>query len=355
MGYHTPTPIQTRVIPALLNGKDVVGQAQTGTGKTAAFGIPLAESIDTRHAGVQGVILTPTRELAVQVTGELGHIGQHRGIRVVAIYGGQNIERQIRDLRRGAHIVVGTPGRMLDHLGRGTLSLQEVRVAILDEADEMLDIGFADDIEAILRHVPIKRQMALFSATIPTPIRTMVRKHLRTPEWIRVGEESQVVSGVEQVYYEVAMRDRNAALQELLGQADGGQTIIFCRTQRGVDKLAGFLERYGYPVRAIHGRMPQRQRDRSMQDFRAGDFSLLVATNLASRGLDIPAVSRVINYDQPQNVEEYVHRVGRTGRMGRGGEAITFVGEWDFDAFELIKRHGGEYLRQGRLSIYSRP
>jgi len=354
IGYHEPTPIQTLVIPALFGGKDVVGQAQTGTGKTAAFGIPLAESIDTGRATVQAMVLTPTRELAVQVTAELGRISQNRGINVVAIYGGQNIERQIHDLRRGAHIVVGTPGRMLDHLGRGTLGLQEVRIAILDEADEMLDIGFADDIEAILRHVPVERQMALFSATMPTPIRRMVNKHLKSPEWVRVGTESQAVSGVEQVYYEVAMRDRNAGLRELLEQTDDGQTIIFCRTQRGVEKLAGFLERCGYPVRAIHGRMSQPQRDRSMQDFRSGGFSLLVATNLASRGLDIPAVSRVINYDQPQNVEEYVHRIGRTGRMGRGGEAVTFVGEWDFDAFEAIKRHVGDDLKQRSLALYSR-
>ena len=303
---------------------------------------------------MQAVILTPTRELAVQVAAELARIGSQRGIRLVAIYGGQNIEHQLRDLRRGAHIVVGTPGRMLDHLGRGTLSLQKVRIAILDEADEMLDIGFADAIEAILRHVPSERQTALFSATMPIPIRKMVSKHLRNPEWIRVGEESQAVSGVEQIYFEVAMRDRIAGLQELLSQDDDGQTIIFCRTQRGVERLAGVLDRCGYPVRGIHGRMTQYQRDRAMQDFRAGDFSLLVATNLASRGLDIPAVSRVINFDQPQNVEEYVHRIGRTGRMGRGGEAITFVGEWDFDAFELIKRHVGKDLKQGNLSIYSR-
>jgi ATP-dependent RNA helicase DeaD len=182
----------------------------------------------------------------------------------------------------------------------------------------------------------------------------MVNKHLKSPEWVRVGTESQAVSGVEQVYYEVAMRDRNAGLRELLEQTDDGQTIIFCRTQRGVEKLAGFLERCGYPVRAIHGRMSQPQRDRSMQDFRSGGFSLLVATNLASRGLDIPAVSRVINYDQPQNVEEYVHRIGRTGRMGRGGEAVTFVGEWDFDAFEAIKRHVGDDLKQRSLALYSR-
>ena len=354
MGYEQPTPIQIRVIPALLNGKDVVGQAQTGTGKTAAFGIPLLESINTLQSEVQALVLTPTRELAVQVTAELARIGLNRGIRVVAIYGGQNIDRQIRDLRRGAHIVVGTPGRMLDHLRRGTLSLRTVELAVLDEADEMLDIGFADDIEEILRQVPDSRQTALFSATMPTPIRRMVAKHLKSPEWIRVGEESQTVSGVDQIYYEVAMRDRNAGLKELLIKDHEGQTIIFCRTQRGVERVAEFLDRSSYTVAAIHGKMSQSQRDRAMQGFRSGNANLLVATNLASRGLDIPAVSRVINYDQPQNVEEYVHRIGRTGRMGRGGEAITFVGEWDFDAFEQIKRHVGNDLKRGNLAIYSR-
>lgn len=352
MEYKQPTPVQAVVIPAMLAGKDVVGQAQTGTGKTAAFGVSVVESIDTRNTVTQAVILTPTRELAVQVAGELGRIGRPRGIRVVPIYGGQNIDRQIRDLHRGAHVVVGTPGRILDHLGRTTLSLQNVSIAILDEADEMLDIGFADVIESILAHTPSKRQTALFSATMPIPIRKMVGKHLRSPEWVRVGEESQAVDGVEQIYYEVAMRDRNSGLQEILQSANDGQTIIFCRTQRGVERLANFLGGRGYQVLSIHGRMTQAQRDKAMIGFRSGKFNLLVATNLASRGLDIPNVSRVINYDQPQNVEEYVHRIGRTGRMGRGGKAITFVGEWDFESFELIKRHVGEGLKQRNLSIY---
>ena len=354
MGYHEPTPIQSRVVPALLGGKDVVGQAQTGTGKTAAFGIPLAETIDTRDQRVQAVVLTPTRELAVQVTGELSKIGQARGTRVVAIYGGQPIDRQFQSLQMGAHIVVGTPGRMLDHLYRGTLDLGSVMVAILDEADEMLDIGFADDIEDILRRVPASRQTALFSATMPVPIRRMVQKHLRSPEWVRVGTESQVVSDVEQVYCEVAARDRSIGLEEILRDTGEGQTIIFCRTQRGVERLADYLGRKRYGVVAIHGRMSQPQRDRAMRAFRAGDFKLLVATNLASRGLDIPAVSRVINYDLPQSVEEYVHRIGRTGRMGRGGAAITFVGEWDFEAFENIQRHVGSDLKRRQLSIYNR-
>ena len=354
MGYQQPTPIQYRVIPALLDGKDLVGQAQTGTGKTAAFGIPLAESIDTQQKGVQAVVLTPTRELTVQVTGEIQRIGQNRGIRVVPVYGGQPIDRQISALRRGAHIVVGTPGRMLDHLGRGTLGLGSVKIAILDEADEMLDIGFADDIEAILRYMPATRQAALFAATMPIPIRRMVQKHLKNPLWIRIGGESQPVAEVEQMYYEVAVRDRNAGLEEILQRADVDQAIIFCRTQRRVDKLAFFLSRRGYGVRSIHGGMTQPQRDRAMAAFRSGNSSLLVATNLASRGLDFPAVSHVINYDMPENVEEYVHRIGRTSRMGRRGVAITFVGEWDSEAFKPIQHHVGEDLKSGRLSIYFR-
>ena len=354
MGYEQPTPIQNEVIPTLLEGKDVVGQAQTGTGKTAAFGIPLAESINTLQSEVQGMVLTPTRELAVQVTAELARIGMKRGIRVVAIYGGQNIERQMRDLRRGAHVVVGTPGRMLDHLSRRTLNLKSAKFAVLDEADEMLDIGFAEAIEEILRQTPDSRQTALFSATMPMAIRRMVSKHLKSPEWIRVGTESQTVSGVEQIYYEVAMRDRNSGLKEVLSKTQEGQTIIFCRTQRAVERVADFLGHDGHRVAAIHGGMSQSQRDRSMQGFRSGAASLLVATNLAARGIDIPSISRVINYDQPQNVEAYVHRIGRTGRMGRGGEAITFVSEWDYDAFRQIQRHVGNALQRKNLSIYNR-
>jgi ATP-dependent RNA helicase DeaD len=354
MGYQEPTPIQCRVIPVLLDGMDLVGQAQTGTGKTAAFGIPLAESIDTRSKCVQCVVLTPTRELAIQVTGELQRISQNRGIGVVPVYGGQPIDHQLQALRRGAHIVVGTPGRMLDHLRRGTLSLNAVTIVILDEADQMLDIGFADDIEDILRCTPTGRQTALFSATMPVPIRRMVHKHLNTPQWLQIGGEADPVAEVKQVYYEVATRDRNAGLEELLRPASDGQTIIFCRTQHGVERLNLFLERRGYAVRAIHGGMRQPLRDRAMQAFRAGDFSLLIATNVAARGLDIPAVSRVINYDLPQNVEEYVHRIGRTARMGRTGAAITFVCEWDFDAFKPIQHHIGKGLKRGELSIYRR-
>ena len=361
LGYAEPTPIQEQTIPAMLEGKDLVGQAQTGTGKTAAFGIPLAETLDPGERRVQSLVLTPTRELAVQVSEELRSLCRYRGLRVVTVYGGQSINRQIDALQKGAHIVVGTPGRILDHLGRRTLRLDWVRTAILDEADEMLDIGFADDIERILRFTPPSRQTALFSATMPAAIHRMVYRYLKHPTWVRIGGEAEPVREVRQIYYEVAAQDKNAGLEELLksghstslDQPGNGQTLIFRRTQRGVDRLVDYLRRRGISVRGIHGRMSQPQRDSVMSAFRDGRLELLVATNVAARGLDIPAISRVINFDTPQNVEEYVHRIGRTSRMGRPGTAITFVGEWEFDDFEPIQRHIGDDLEQGRLARYS--
>ena len=356
-----PTPIQEQTIPVMLKGDDLVGQAQTGTGKTAAFGIPLAETLDPAERHVQSVVLTPTRELAVQVTEELRRLCMYRGLEVVTVYGGQSMNRQIDALQKGVHIVVGTPGRILDHLGRRTLRLDRVRTAVLDEADEMLDIGFAEDIERILRFTPASRQTALFSATMPTAIRRMVYRHLKHPTWLRIGGEAEPVEQVRQIYYQVASRDKNAGLEELLesghstglDQAGGGQTLIFRRTQRGVERLVDYLQRRGASVRGIHGRLSQSQRDAVMSAFRTGQLKLLVATNLAARGLDIPAISRVINFDTPQNVEEYVHRIGRTSRMGRPGTAITFVGEMELDDFEPIQQHVGDDLERGRLARYS--
>ena len=361
LGYSAPTPIQEQTIPAMLQGEDLVGQAQTGTGKTAAFGIPLAETLDPEQRHVQSVVLTPTRELAIQVSEELRSLCRYRGLRVATVYGGQAINRQLDALKKGVHIVVGTPGRMLDHLGRRTLRLDRVQTAVLDEADEMLDIGFADDIERILRFTPSSRQTALFSATMPKAIHRMVYRHLKHPTWVRIGGEAKPVEQVRQVYYEVASRDKNAGLEELLENGHstglhhggGGQTLIFRRTQRGVERLVDYLRRRGASVRGIHGRLSQGQRDAVMSAFRAGRLELLVATNLAARGLDIPTISRVINFDTPQNVEEYVHRIGRTSRMGRPGTAITFVGEWELDDFEPIQRHVGADLEQRRLALYS--
>ena len=361
LGYVTPTPIQEQTIPVILAAEDLVGQAQTGTGKTAAFGIPLAETLDAGQNHVQSIILTPTRELAVQVSEELRSLCRYRGLRVVTVYGGQSINTQLDALRKGVHIVVGTPGRILDHLGRRTLHLDQVRTAILDEADEMLDIGFADDIERILRRTPRSRQTALFSATMPAAIHRMVYRHLKHPTWVRLGGEAAPVEQVRQIYYEVASQDKNAGLEELLesghstgsDQGGDGQTLIFRRTQRGVERLVNYLRRRGAPVRGIHGGLSQSQRDSVMGAFRAGQLKLLVATNLAARGLDIPAISRVINFDPPQDVEEYVHRIGRTSRMGRPGTAVTLVGEWEFEDFEPIQRHVGDDLECGRLALYS--
>ena len=356
LGYSTPTPIQEVVIPVMLNGGDLVGQAQTGTGKTAGFGIPLAELVDGGQFKIQAIVLVPTRELAQQVSAELQAISKYRGIHVVTLYGGQPIQKQLRALDQGAHIIVGTPGRVIDHLERRTIELSAVRIAVLDEADQMLDIGFFPDIRKILRYTPRRRQTTLFSATVPTTIRRLIYSYLNEPEWIQVGEESKPVDEVSQRYYEVADRDKLAGLVEILAGEEYDQALIFRRTQIGVDKLASALNRRGIPAEAIHGALPQGKRDAVMRAFREAKLKVLVATNLASRGLDIPAVSNVINYDMPENVEEYVHRIGRTARMGRQGIAVTFVGEWDMDPFETIKAHvGEENLERRELAIYKKP
>ena len=353
MGYASPTPIQESVIPAVQQGKDVVGQAQTGTGKTAAFGIPIIESVDQESKSVQALILVPTRELAVQVRGELVKISKYRFLRSVAIYGGQAISRQLDALQRGAHIVIATPGRLMDHMDRGTITFEKVRFLVLDEADQMLDIGFADDIRTILRQVPASRQTLLFSATMPRSIRNIVGRYMNNPSWILVGDESSPVDQVEQVYFEVAERDRYKALEELLMESNVIiQALVFRRTKKGVDRLVDYLTRRGHDVQAIHGEITQAQRDAVMAKFRAKKLRILIATNVAARGLDIPAVSHVINYDIPDNVEDYIHRIGRTARMGRPGTAITFVCEWDFNMLDAIQSHVGEDLKIRRLVMY---
>ncbi len=351
LGYEEPTPIQQECISPLLASRDVVGQALTGTGKTAAFGIPLVEQADPSQTFVQALVLVPTRELARQVRDELIRLGQFRRIGVVACYGGQPISKQIGALGRGTHIVVGTPGRVLDHLRRGTLRLETLRTVVLDEADEMLDIGFLPDIERILAQTPKKRQTALFSATIPSPIRGVVVRHMQSPMWIRIGREIETAPHVSQLYFEVPEQDRVRTLVRLLTtQVNGGKALMFRRTKVGVDKLVLALQRQGVAVAGIHGGMVQAQRNAAMRSFHAGGLKVLVATNVAARGLDIPEVSHVVNYDMPQSLEEYVHRIGRTARMGRDGTAITFVTEWDFPMLDILLASLSGELKQGTLS-----
>jgi ATP-dependent RNA helicase DeaD len=331
----------------------VVGQALTGTGKTAAFGIPLVQQASGAENTVQALVLVPTRELAQQVRDELMRLARFRRLGVVACYGGQAISTQINALDTRAQVIVGTPGRVLDHLYRRTLRLENLRTLVLDEADEMLDIGFLPDIERILSHTPKTRQTALFSATIPSPIQRIVNRHMKSPLWVRVGGEIETAPNVSQIYYEVMERDRVKALVELLkDRGPAGKVLLFCRTQIGVDHLVRSLQREDISGDGIHGGMPQSKRNSVMQAFREGRLEMLAATNVAARGLDIPEVSHVVNFDMPQNLEEYVHRIGRTARMGKEGTAITFVSEWDFPMLDyLIDGLDGE-LKPGKLALY---
>jgi ATP-dependent RNA helicase DeaD len=325
VGYEAPTPIQIETIPVLLSGSDVIAQAQTGSGKTAAFGLPIIEVIDPRQRAVQALILTPTRELAIQVAEALHKYGRPKDVDTLPIYGGQPYERQFRGLQRGAHIVVGTPGRVMDHMRRGTLDLSQIRFFVLDEADEMLDMGFIEDIEWILSHAPSERQTALFSATIPPRIADLAARYLREPRRITVAGKQMTVPQVRQSSYEVPRARRIDALTRILDAETPQSAMIFCRTKAGVDELGEALMARGYGVETIHGDLSQAQRDRVMRRFRAGQADVLIATDVAARGLDIPDVSHVINYDIPESAEAYVHRIGRTGRAGRAGEAITLV------------------------------
>lgn len=357
MNYVTPSEIQRLAIPPLLAGRDVVGQAVTGSGKTAAFGIPMAESVDPNSRRVEGLVLVPTRELAQQVAKEISAIGSKLGVRVAAVYGGDPINRQIEILERGVPIVVGTPGRIKDHMSRRTLDLGSVRFAVLDEADEMLDIGFADDMEMILRRTPSSRQTALFSATIPGFILKLIRRYLDDPVWVKLVDQFdgiKTAAEVSQYYYDVAERDKQRAVREIMDQMpENSQSLMFRKMQIGVDRLSRDLERAGYPVKGIHGGMSQRDRDRVMSAFRDGSLRVLIATNVAARGLDISTITHVINYDMPDNVEEYVHRVGRTARMGKEGTAISFVGEHDQEIIEkVLSKVGADILHHKLLSMY---
>ena len=325
-GFESPTPIQARAIPPLLAGRDLVGQAQTGTGKTAAFALPLLQKIDASVRDTQAIVLVPTRELAVQAAEQIHLFSKHmRGLRVVPVYGGQPIDRQFRALRDGAHVVVGTPGRILDHLRRGSLHLEKCSFCALDEADEMLAFGFIEDIETILAELPEVRQMALFSATVPPRIAALVNRFAPGAEKISIASKRRTVESVAQTYYEVMPGKKKDALVRVLDMETPGPTIVFCRTKVATAELAETLRMQGYQADALNGDMAQNERDRVMNRFKTGQSDLLIATDVAARGLDIETVTHVINYDLPFDTEQYIHRIGRTGRAGRTGDAITLI------------------------------
>ncbi len=337
MGYEEPSPIQSTCIPLILDGKDVIGQAQTGTGKTAAFGIPLVEIAGTgRH--VQSIVLLPTRELAIQVAGEMRKIAKFKRVRTLPIYGGQSIGHQIRALEQGVNIVIGTPGRVLDHLRRGTLKLDKVQTVVLDEADEMLDMGFIEDIESILQTIPTERQTLLFSATIPPEVRRLANRYMKAPEHVQMTHGEMTVPQIDQVFYKVLERTKLDSMCRVIDSEDVTLGIIFCRTKRGVDELTEALISRGYLADGLHGDLSQAQRDRVMKKFRGGEIELLVATDVAARGIDVGNVTHVVNYDIPQDTEAYVHRVGRTGRAGKRGLAITLVTPREFKLLKTIQR-----------------
>ena len=326
MGYDAPTPIQALAIAPLLEGKDVIGQAQTGTGKTAAFGIPIIEKIDAADRTTQALVVCPTRELAVQTAGELIKLAKYRpGLNVLAVYGGQPIERQLRPLKMGVQIVVGTPGRVMDHLNRGTLSLDGVKIAVLDEADEMLDMGFREDIESILSKTPETRQTALFSATMPLPILNLSQKYLKEPEILRVENKQMTVEAIRQTYIPIRSFHKVELLSRLLVRDGVTRALVFMNTKLGVEEVVTKLQARGFAAAGLHGDMRQIERDAIMERFKNGMVGILVATDVAARGLDIDNVEAVFNYDLPLDVEYYVHRIGRTGRAGREGRAYTFV------------------------------
>jgi ATP-dependent RNA helicase DeaD len=349
LGFEQPTPIQAQTIPLLLEGRDVVAQAQTGTGKTAAFALPIAQRVDTSRREVQALVLAPTRELAIQVAGATQDLGRTSGLAVLPIYGGQAYDRQLRGLRSGVHVVVGTPGRVMDHIRRGSLDLSTVQTIVLDEADEMLDMGFVEDIEFILGEVPAERQIALFSATVPRRIDALIRRHLRNPARVAIAQEAVTATQTRQMYVETPHHEKVEALTRILEIEAPSSAIVFCRTKREVDELSERLQSRGHQAAAIHGDVGQAQRERLLLAFRDGRASLLIATEVAARGLDIPEVTHVFNYDIPGDVDAYIHRIGRTGRMGRTGHAITFVAPRERRKLRLIENRIQRKLTKMRV------
>ena len=347
-GFEIPTPIQIKAIPPALDGHDVMGQAQTGTGKTAAFGIPMLNRMIPGR-GLQGLVVCPTRELAVQVTEEINSLGRGMNLHSMAVYGGQSIELQIRALNRKPELVVGTPGRLMDHMQRGNLSLSKLSFLVLDEADEMLDMGFLPDIEKIMKYCPEERQTFLFSATLDEDIRRLGSQFMHDPDIILIKSPELTVPLTQQYFLEVSPRYKIEIFCRLMDVDQPTVSLVFCRTKKGADALAHALIDRGYDADALHGDMTQRERDNVMERFRKGNVSILVATDLAARGLDIEMVSHVFNFDIPEDPDSYVHRIGRTGRAGRDGMAITFVEPRQIRQLRIIEQHIGKKIMRRSL------
>ena len=340
MGFEEASPIQAKAIPAMISGIDLIGQAQTGTGKTAAFGIPILEKVDPKLKKLQAIVLCPTRELAIQVADEIRNLSRYmHGIKVLPIYGGQDIVKQIRSLKSGTQIVIGTPGRVMDHMRRKTMKLDFVHTVVLDEADEMLNMGFREDIEFVLSGVPEERQTVLFSATMPKPIMEITKKFQNNAKVIKVTKKELTVPTIEQYYYDVKPKKKEEVLSRLLDIYSPRLSVVFCNTKKQVDLLVNALLGRGYFAAGLHGDMKQEQRDRVMQGFRTGKTEILVATDVAARGIDVDEVEAVFNYDLPQDDEYYVHRIGRTGRAGREGRAFSFVSGKEVYKLKEIQRY----------------
>jgi len=346
LGFTELFPIQAQAIVPLLEGKDVIGQAQTGTGKTAAFGIPMVERVDPTNKRVQGLVLAPTRELAIQVATRMKRFSKYTKLKILPVYGGESINKQIRALKKGVHIVVGTPGRLIDHLKRGTLKLSETRMVVLDEADRMLDMGFIDDIKFILSRVPEDRQLSLFSATMDKSVMDICQSYMNDPEEVLVSKDEIALEQLNQYYMVVNSRQKLDHLLRLLTQEDFKKAIIFCNTRRGCDWLANKLYRNRYSAKSMHAGFTQAQRERTTKGFRNGHFDFLVATDVAARGLDIQGITHIINFDVPMEAPVYFHRIGRTARNGGEGTAITLVGYGEIPDLNKIKNLTNTHIEE---------
>jgi ATP-dependent RNA helicase RhlE len=351
-GYAHPTPIQSQAIPLAMEGRDMIGLAQTGTGKTAAFTLPIVERLTGGPRRTRALVLTPTRELCQQVEQSIRKYGTHSGVDVASVYGGVALEPQEKALRRGVDVVVATPGRLLDHLERQNVVFDDLEVLVLDEADRMLDMGFAPQINRVVSQIPAYRQTLLFSATMPPEVEALARKYLRRPVVVQVGRRSQAVNTVSHAVYPVPRERKSALLAELLRKPEMDSVLVFTRTKHGADRLARHLEKAGIVVGALHGDKAQAQRTRALEEFRAGTLRVLIATDIAQRGLDINGISHVINYDVPQQAEDYVHRIGRTGRAAATGDAFTFMSPDEIAMVRTIERMIGQQIPRISLPGY---